>query len=325
MRRIVTLAICLALAGSVLAAGSDEVYLEIYNEILQGDSLLQSDHPEAATLRYLQAQAELQKLQKDHPEWNPDIVKYRVDYLTEKLQSLQKYIPVAKPPTATPTSTAPATPPAVAPVPTGPSTAILEQENAGLKEQIHSLTTANGDLEGKLKEALSVQPAAISPDQLAKAEARILALQKERDLLSVTLEQEKAANAGARNAVNAAAIDQAVAQVKAHAAADLQKAMEDVARYRDAAADLGKKLTAANKEIDSLKAAHAAESEQIAAFKAQAETNAKKTEEEVNRLREAGVESDKILAAANRELELLRASHPAGLIEISGNAETRFR
>ena len=45
----------------------------------------------------------------------------------------------------------------------------------------------------KLKEALSVQPAAVAPDELAKARQQILDLQKERDLLRITVEQQKAA------------------------------------------------------------------------------------------------------------------------------------
>ena len=73
----------------------------------------------------------------------------------------------------------------------------MQQQNAGYQEQIRSLTAANTDLQGKLKEALSVQPAAVNPDDLAKAQAKIVALQKERDLLAVALEQEKADNASA--------------------------------------------------------------------------------------------------------------------------------
>ena len=47
-------------------------------------------------------------------------------------------------------------------------------------------------LEAKLKEALSVQPAAVDPRELAKAEEKIRNLLKENDLLKVSLDQAKA-------------------------------------------------------------------------------------------------------------------------------------
>src|SRR5437867_74109 len=49
----------------------------------------------------------------------------------------------------------------------------------------------------KLKEALSAQPAAFDPHELTKAEERIKTLQKENDLLKVSLNQAKQAAAAA--------------------------------------------------------------------------------------------------------------------------------
>jgi Flp pilus assembly protein TadD len=47
-------------------------------------------------------------------------------------------------------------------------------------------------LQAKLKEALSVQPAAVDPKELAKADDKIKALEKERDLLKTSLDQASA-------------------------------------------------------------------------------------------------------------------------------------
>jgi Flp pilus assembly protein TadD len=58
-----------------------------------------------------------------------------------------------------------------------------------LREEISRFAAQNAMLEARLREALSVQPAAIDPRELAKAQERIKALQKERDLLAVSLEQ----------------------------------------------------------------------------------------------------------------------------------------
>jgi tetratricopeptide (TPR) repeat protein len=275
MRRIAILACLLVFTGSARAAGSDEQYLDIYNEILQADSLQQNGHSDTAALRYLQAQADLQKLQKEHPSWNPDIVSFRLDYLSDKLQALAKFLPATNaPPSAAP---APAEPSATA----ESSLAALQQQNAGYQEQVRSLTVANTDLQEKLKEALSVQPAAISPEELAKAEAKIVALQKERDLLAVALEQEKANNASA--------IAAAIADEK-------KKSQDELAQSEQQLAD-------AKKELEDLKAARAAEADETAAAK-------KKAQEDLAQLQDAGTESEKIMAAVNKELELLKAAHP---------------
>jgi cytochrome c-type biogenesis protein CcmH/NrfG len=54
-------------------------------------------------------------------------------------------------------------------------------------------------LEAKLKEALSVQPAAVDPRELARAEEKIRNLQKENDLLKVSLDQVKSKAAATPN------------------------------------------------------------------------------------------------------------------------------
>jgi Flp pilus assembly protein TadD len=326
------LALFLVLTGSALAAGSDEQYLDIYNEILQADALLQSGHSEAAALRYLQAQTDLQKLQTEHPTWNPDIVKFRLEYLAEKLQPLGKFLPATNAPTAA--VPAPLQPAAVV----GPSAAVqpsvaaMAQQIAGLQEQIRSLTGANAELEGKLKEALSVQPAAVSPAELAGAEARIIALEKERDLLAVALDQEKAAHARAVSAAKTAAVtpsktgrslaeaDQEIAALKARAGADEKKFRLEIARLNAAAAESEKKLAAANKELELLRAARPAEAQPAEGAKQIPEerdllkqqlAEISKDQAEIVRLKEALVEAEKKLAAASSELDSLKAARPA--------------
>jgi Tfp pilus assembly protein PilF len=309
MKRIATLVLFLALTVSSLAAGSDELYLDIYNEILQADSLQLNGHSEAAAARYLQAQTDLLKLKADHPTWNPDIVKFRLDYLAERLQTLAKFLPSPNAPA--PGTTGPAKP---APSPgissEQPTIAALRQQNANFQEQIRSLSLANVELQKKLKEALSVQPAPVSPEELARAQAKIVTLQKERDLLEVALDQEKAGVAGAIAAAKAAATDQARAELKARTEAEAKNSQMELDLAREATTAAETKLAVANKELDELKAARAQEVAQAAAAKAQAEAEAKQSQEEMKRLKEASTETDKILAAAGKELELLRSAHP---------------
>jgi Tfp pilus assembly protein PilF len=314
MRWIAIAAFSALLTGSALAAGSDEQYLDIYNGILQADALLESGHSEAAAARYLQAQGDLQKLQTEHPTWNPDIVKFRLDYLAEKLQSLGK-LPLATnaPPAAVP---APVQPSAAA----QPAVAALAQQIAGLQEQIRSLTDANAALQGKLKEALSVQPAAVSPAELARAEAKIIALEKERDLVAVALDQEKGTRASAVAAANAATASQEIASLKARAAADEEKSRLEIARLKEAAAESEKKLAAANQELEMLKAARPAGvrpaegAGQVAGEPDQLKqqlAEISKDQAEIARLKDALVEAEKKLAAANSELDSVKAARAA--------------
>jgi tetratricopeptide (TPR) repeat protein len=74
----------------------------------------------------------------------------------------------------------------------GPAANEADQEPAAWRDQVRQLQTDKTVLEAKLKEALAVQPAAVDPRELAKAEEKIKALQKENDLLKVGLGQERA-------------------------------------------------------------------------------------------------------------------------------------
>lgn len=172
------LAVSLLLTGAAQAAGPDDQYLEIYNEILQADNSNQNGDSKDAAAQYLQLQSALQKFKADYPTWNPEVIDFRLGYVADQLRKLANFLPATH-------ATTPA--PALSP------TASLEQQTAALRDQIRRLSAANNDLQNKLKEALSVQPAAVSPTELAKAQEQISALEKERDLLKVDLAQARAA------------------------------------------------------------------------------------------------------------------------------------
>jgi tetratricopeptide (TPR) repeat protein len=99
-----------------------------------------------------------------------------------------------------PTNVIPPTPPTpiipIVPVVPATNVAPIEPENNArlvqeLQERIQRLQADNATLVAKLKEALSVQPSATDPRELIKAEERNRALQKENDLLKVSLSQEQ--------------------------------------------------------------------------------------------------------------------------------------
>jgi hypothetical protein len=95
---------------------------------------------------------------------------------------------------AAPGSTALSAPPPAGAVPPGttrPPPSDWEAHLMALMNQGRQLQAEKAVLEAKLKEALSVQPAAVDPRELARAEEKIRNLQKENDLLRVSLEEGK--------------------------------------------------------------------------------------------------------------------------------------
>jgi tetratricopeptide (TPR) repeat protein len=241
MRWIAVLALLLVLTGASRAAGPDDQYLDIYNEVLQADTLLKSGHPTQAAGKYLEAQSALKRLQEENPTWNNEIVSFRLEYVAEQLQALAKLAPAI-----------PAPPPvAAAPARTPTEVSNDAAEISALQEQIRALTAANAELENKLKEALSVQPAAVNPRELAKAEEKVIALQKEKDLLTVALQQSKAAKPpGApspetdNTARQLAEANQALADLKTRASQETMAAQAEIAQLKNALAETQKKIDA---------------------------------------------------------------------------------
>ena len=69
------------------------------------------------------------------------------------------------------------------------ATAELESQLNTLHDQVRQLQTDNETLQSKLKEALAVQPAAVSPGQFARVQQQLRFLMKENELLKVSLMQ----------------------------------------------------------------------------------------------------------------------------------------
>ena len=176
MRRFSVLLLSLLLICVARADGPDDDYIQIYSLIQQADSASQSD-PKTAAEKYLEAQAALQKLHKIYPQWNERVVKYRLDYVAEKLGPLEKWIPKGAAPAA--------------PVqPKKLSAAEMEKQLKELGQEVQQLSEERDDLKSKLEEAFSTKR--VDPKELKKAEDRISALEKERDLLKTNLEEQKA-------------------------------------------------------------------------------------------------------------------------------------
>jgi tetratricopeptide (TPR) repeat protein len=191
--RWIAVALVLLLAVPLLIQGQspDDKYLRVYGLLEQAERLNEAGQTRSSVTRYLEAQIALKELQQAHPGWNAKLIDYRLEDISARLEQLTKKSAAAA---ADGSSTVA---PAPAPSPGG--------ELKMMQEDIGRLATQNALLEARLREALSVQPAAIDPRELAKAEEKIKTLQKERDLLVVSLQQ-----AGARTNSSASAKDTSV-------------------------------------------------------------------------------------------------------------------
>ena len=186
----VIVALLLALSGA-RAEGPDDQYIRIYTLIQEADKLNSGGQPSEALPKYLEAQTDLQRFQAGYPDWNVKVIKFRLSYVAEKIAAVSARVPA---PTPASTGAKPAAPPKAGPglpaQPAAPSD--WEIQVSALKEQARQLQADKAILEAKLKEALAIQPAALDPRELARAEEKIKGLMKENDLLKVTLDGQKA-------------------------------------------------------------------------------------------------------------------------------------
>ncbi len=179
----VLLLACLCLPARAQQEAEDK-YLGIYALLQQADNLAATGDPGEALAAYADAQNQLQQLQRRFPAWSPNIVSFRLRHVTEKISDLQQRTgspkKIATPPAPAPAATNVAAPAVIATAPSADTEAELEN----LRTQLQVAQAANGLLQAKLKEALSVQPADTDPQALATAQEKIRALMKENALLA---------------------------------------------------------------------------------------------------------------------------------------------
>lgn len=200
------------LAGALVAGGllggsqawsasPDALYLQAYSQISQADQYAATGSPEQARTLYEQARRKLESLQRSSPNYSPNAIDFRLEYIGQKLAALPAPEPAA-------TEEQPV-PPA--------------QTVEGLTQQLEQARARIEQLRAKLEEVLAPKPAAVDPEELSKAQERILQLEKEKELLLADLEKTEAAQPQA--------LDKAMLeQVKGELQATKRKLVEAVAQ-----------------------------------------------------------------------------------------------
>jgi tetratricopeptide (TPR) repeat protein len=160
---------------------ADDKYIGIYSLIQQADNLAQTGDPGEAVAAFTDAQSRLQQFQKEFPDWNPNIVSFRLDHIADKIAELKNRAGLVA--SAKKFVQAATNAPATAPPPAGLQ---LPTELDNLRAQLRVAQAASEIWQAKLKEALAVQPAAVDPRELERAQEKIRRLMKEIDLLNVS-------------------------------------------------------------------------------------------------------------------------------------------
>ncbi|HVV71494.1 MAG TPA: tetratricopeptide repeat protein, partial [Verrucomicrobiae bacterium] len=203
------------------------------------------------------------------------VVAFRLNYVNSKIAAITAQ-------NAPSPSSEQATPARVAP---SPGTNDFQAQLVASTEQLRQAQADKAVLEAKLKEALALRPAEADPQELARANDKIKALQKENELLKITVENEKAklvspaatpvpdstqqALAQAKRelaqekeinsklTLEKQALSQQLSQVASKPATAPAPAPEETARLRQVEREralLEKQLQEANRELDSRKA-----------------------------------------------------------------------
>ena len=210
MKSFFALMILLIILPLARADEPDDQYIVIYNLIQQGDVLSEKGEPGPALAKYSEAKSMLKTFQTSYPELYPKVVKYRLNYLATKMAQMAAKTPPPAPKASTITNAIPASPPAAVPsntppvVPVAPATnttqepvnipapapapppphvetpSAVDNQIKALQDQIRSMEADKSLLEGKLKEALAARPADVDPHEMARVQAQIKDLQKEK-------------------------------------------------------------------------------------------------------------------------------------------------
>lgn len=166
--------------------------------------------------------------------------------------------------TPAPVATAPATPappkapPAVAPAPPAVSPNVdLQKQIADLQNQLRQVQNDKFLTEAKLREALAAHPAGADPREFAQAQEKIRSMEKENELLQVSLAQARDKAATLENSVELAQTKQELAETRRQLAEQTTRATQ-LAQQNESLQVQVKTLMTDNTNVAALRAENAA-------------------------------------------------------------------
>jgi tetratricopeptide (TPR) repeat protein len=235
MRRLLSLACFLLVLSFSHVHAQDDQYIKIYSLIQEADASHGSKQYAVAMAKYKEALELLQQFQRRYPDWNSNIVKYRLSFLGAVISEIAAKHPDSLAPNA---GGAVTNRPALDSAAAETQAREAEAKLTVLQNQIRQLQSDNSLLEEKLKEALRAQPATADPRAVARAEQEIRSLQKENSLLKVNLADRPVP---AATAVDPKAVEQLKKELS-DANRKSREAAERVAALASEKATLQKKL-----------------------------------------------------------------------------------
>jgi tetratricopeptide (TPR) repeat protein len=174
--------------------------------------------------------------------------------------------PATQPPVA-PAPVVQAPPPAVVFTPPQqqvPNASDLQEQIGQLQNQLRQLQGDKSMLESKLREALAARPAGADPREYAKAQERIRSIEKENDLLQVSLAQEREKVASFANASQLEQTKHELVDTKRQLAEQTDRTAQLVVQNASLQAQI-KTLTGSNTDLVALRSENAALKKMVAA------------------------------------------------------------
>ncbi|MGB0581544.1 MAG: hypothetical protein ACPGVU_17745 [Limisphaerales bacterium] len=186
MKRVLLLAglfFCLQ-SSQLKAADASEQYIDIFNIVMTADGLKSDGQGRQALQKYMLAERELKALQSAYSTWNPKIVRFRLQYLDERIKPLKVQYPgteiIEDAPRAGGAKGKGKNKRKKSPVDT-----VLRD----LNEKLIESSQEKSKLRDQLREALSARPAESDPAAYAAAQAKIRQLEQAKDVSTVTIDQ----------------------------------------------------------------------------------------------------------------------------------------
>ena len=203
----------------------DDLYIQVYNTILGADEAWQMGKKREAWQLYQQAQSFLKDIKTQYPNWNQKLIDFRLSYIDAKLEQFaDNEKDISKEPVHTDKVTTNNL---------TNSDLSVQEEIEKLRTQVAQLQSIRTELEKRLKEATSAQPATSDPEQLAKAEKTIAELTQVNTQLQTQLSQFKE-SASIKN------IDNTQKEVNPQVSKQLEDAQEQIIKLKQQVDDLKK-------------------------------------------------------------------------------------